>query len=102
MTCESLQRAAKGLEYRWFESERSDSMSGSAFTTVRTAHTANEAGQMITALRAAGFHPLDLSMSAPFCLPGAETSFPVQVAAEEALAAEGLLDACDRAKDSRD
>lgn len=77
-------------------------MSGSAFTTVRTAHTASEAGQIITALRAAGFHPVDLSMSAPFSLPGTETSFPIQVVAEEALGAEGLLDARDRARDHRD
>ena len=59
---------------------------------------------MIIALRSAGLHPVDLSMSAPFSLPGVETetAFPVQISAEEALAAEGLLDACDRARDSRD
>jgi hypothetical protein len=41
-------------------------------------------------------------MSAPFLLPGVETAFPVLISAEEALAAEGLLDACDRARDIRD
>jgi hypothetical protein len=77
-------------------------MTGSAFTTVRTAHTAGEAERMITALRSAGLHPVDLSMSAPFSLPGVETTFPILISAEEALAAEGLLDACDRVKDIRE
>jgi hypothetical protein len=77
-------------------------MSGSAFTTVRTAQTASEADQMITALRTAGLHPVELSMCAPFTLPGIEIVFPIMVAAEEALAAEGLLDACDRARNNRD
>ena len=77
-------------------------MSGSAFTTVRTAHTADDAERMIIALRSAGLHPVDLSMSAPFSLPGVETAFPIQISAEEALAAEGLLDACDRARDIRE
>jgi hypothetical protein len=57
---------------------------------------------MIIALRSAGLHPVDLSMSTPFSLPGVETAFPVQISAEEALAAEGLLDACERARDIRD
>jgi len=57
---------------------------------------------MIIALRSAGLHPVDLSMSAPFSLPGVETAFPIQISAEEALAAEGLLDACDRARDIRE
>lgn len=77
-------------------------MTGSAFTTVRTAHTAGEAERMITTLRSAGLHPVDLSMSAPFSLPGVAPAFPIQISAEEALAAEGLLDACDRASNIRD
>ena len=70
--------------------------------TVRTAHTASEAERIIASLRSAGLHPVDLSMSAPFSLPGAEPAFPIQISSEEALAAEGLLDACDRASNIRD
>jgi len=56
---------------------------------------------MISALRDAGLHPVDLSMSADFTWAGVEMSFPVQVAAEEAAAAKEILDACERTKDTR-
>ena len=71
-------------------------MSRSAYTTVRTARTSLEADQIISRLRDAGLHPLDLSMSADFTLGETEAAFPVQVAAAEAAAAQAFLDACDR------
>ena len=67
-------------------------MSNSAFTTVRTAQTAGEADLMISVLRSAGLHPVDLSLSPHFGLAGAEVDFPIQVPSEEHAAAKAILD----------
>jgi hypothetical protein len=67
-------------------------MSNSAFTTVRTARTASEADLMISVLRGAGLHPVELSLSPHFSLAGAEVSFPIQVPSEEYAAAKAILD----------
>jgi hypothetical protein len=67
-------------------------MSNSAFTTVRTARTASEADLMISVLRSAGLHPVELSLSPHFGLAGAEVDFPIQVPSEESAAAKEILD----------
>jgi hypothetical protein len=67
-------------------------MSNSAFTTVRTTQTASEADLMISVLRSAGLHPVELSLSPHFTLAGAEVFFPIQVPSEEHAAAKALLD----------
>ena len=67
-------------------------MGHSAFTTVRTVQTAGEADLMMSVLRSAGLHPVDLSLSPHFGLAGAEVSFPIQVPSEEHAAAKAILD----------
>jgi hypothetical protein len=67
-------------------------MSNSAFTTVRRARTASEADLMISVLRSAGLHPVELSLSPHFGLAGAEVDFPIQVPLEEHAAAKAILD----------
>ena len=67
-------------------------MSNSAFTTVRRARTASEADLMISVLRSAGLHPVELSLSPHFGLAGAEVDFPIQVPSEESAAAKEILD----------
>jgi len=67
-------------------------MSNSAFTTVRRARTASEADLMISVLRSAGLHPVELSLSPHFGLAGAEVDFPIQVPSEEHAAAKEILD----------
>jgi hypothetical protein len=67
-------------------------MSDSTFTTVRTVQTAGEADLMVSVLRGAGLHPVELYMSPHFGLAGAEVSFPIQVPAEEYAAAKAILD----------
>ncbi len=63
----------------------------SAFATIRVVRTSTEAESLLERLREAGLHPVDLSLSAPLPIAGAERSFPVQVPDEEAGAAEQLL-----------
>lgn len=67
-------------------------MNASTFTTVRTARTAIEADLLLSVLRAADLHPVDLAMSPHFSLAGAETSYPIQVPAGEADRAREVLD----------
>ena len=67
-------------------------MSSPAFTVVRTTQTAAEADLMISALRAAGLHPLDLSLARHVSHYGADLSFPVQVPTEEATTAKEILE----------
>ena len=67
-------------------------MSDSTFTTVRTVQTAGEADLMVSVLRSAGLHPVELYMSPHFGLAGAEVSFPIQVPSEEYAAAKEILD----------
>ena len=66
-------------------------MNTPAFTVVRTAQSAAEAEMMIAALRAAGFHPVDLDRSSHFTLAGADVSFHVEVPTEEAEEARDFL-----------
>ena len=67
-------------------------MGNSTFTTVRTVQTVGEADLMMSVLRSAGLHPVDLSLSPHFGLAGAEVCFPIQVPSEEHAAAKAILD----------
>ncbi len=66
-------------------------MRKAAFATVRVVRNSNEAESILERLRNAGLHPVDLSLSTPLLIPGAERSFPIQVPDEEADAADMLL-----------
>lgn len=67
-------------------------MTSPAFTTVRTTRTAAEADVLMAALRAAGLHPLELTMSDHFTLAGVDTSFPITVPTEESISAREILE----------
>ncbi|MBM3837504.1 MAG: hypothetical protein FJ398_06005 [Verrucomicrobia bacterium] len=47
-------------------------MKNPTFTTIRTARTAIEAEVILSALRAAGLHPVDLALSPHFSVAGTE------------------------------
>ena len=64
----------------------------SAVITIGTTRTAAEADMKMSALRAAGFHPLELLMFENFSLAGAEISYPIRVSSAEAGAARDLVD----------
>lgn len=49
------------------------------------------AEETIARLRQAGLHPLDLSISTPLAKPDTKTRFPIEVPAEEAEMARGLV-----------
>jgi hypothetical protein len=66
-------------------------MTAPAFTVVSTARTAAEADMLISALRGAGLHPVDLSTSPHFSLAGAEIPFRIEVPTSEAGEARELL-----------
>ena len=59
--------------------------------TVSMTETWSAAEGMIARLRSAGLHPLDLSVSTPLVFPGKKTTYPIEVPAEEAEPARGLL-----------
>ncbi|MCU0785726.1 MAG: hypothetical protein MUF81_17120 [Verrucomicrobia bacterium] len=59
--------------------------------TIGTTRTAAEADMKMSALRAAGFHPLDLPMFENFSLAGVEISYPIRISSSEAGAARELL-----------
>jgi hypothetical protein len=61
------------------------------FSVVRTATTAVEADLIISALRAGGFHPTELSTSSHFSIAGAAISYAVEVPSEELAAAQEFL-----------
>ena len=67
-------------------------MSSPAFTVVRTTQTAAEADLMISALRRAGLHPVELSLASHVSHYGVDFSFPVQVPSEESRAAKEILE----------
>ena len=71
-------------------------MSSPAFTIVRTAQTAAEADLMISALRGAGLHPVDLSLAPHVSHYGADFSFSVRVPTGEARAAKEILESYGR------
>jgi hypothetical protein len=62
-----------------------------AYITVKVAQTSGEAVQLIGRLRNGGLHPVDLALTTPLALPGAEPTFPVEVPTEEAALARELL-----------
>jgi hypothetical protein len=66
-------------------------MNTPAFTVLSTARTAAEADMLISALRGAGLHPVDLNTSSHFSLAGAEVSFCIEVPTSEAGEARELL-----------
>lgn len=66
-------------------------MNSTTFKTVKTARTAIEADLMISALRAAGLHPVELSMSSHFSVAGVDISYPIQVPVAEVEPARELL-----------
>ncbi len=67
-------------------------MSNSTFTTVRTVRTPIEGDVILSALRAAGLHPVDLSLSPHFSVAGTEISYAIDVPTQEAVAARDLLE----------
>ena len=75
-------------------------MGTTVFARVRTATSSIEADRMISSLRGAGLHPVDLSMSADCSLLGKAVDFHIQVPIEEAVAARELLEACDGLNDA--
>jgi len=75
-------------------------MGTTVFARVRTATSSIEADRLISNLRGAGLHPVELSMSADCSLLGREVGFPIQVPIEEAVAARELLDSCDGPTDA--
>ena len=62
-------------------------MNTPAFSLVRTVRTAVEADMLITFMRNAGLHPLDLNTSSHFSLAGADVEFRIEVPTEELNAA---------------
>ena len=63
------------------------------FPRIYAAPTATQAEVVISFLKAQGFHPLDLQMSASVFFYGADQSFHVQVLPEEVEAATEALKA---------
>jgi hypothetical protein len=61
------------------------------FPRIHTAQNPAEAAVVISFLRSAGFHPLDLQMSPFVCYAGADQSYHVQVPPEEVEAAAEAL-----------
>jgi hypothetical protein len=66
----------------------------STFTTICNVQISSEAETLLGLLRGAGLHPVDLSLTTPLALAGAEQSFSIQVPNEEADAARALFEAC--------
>ena len=66
-------------------------MNTPAFSLVRTVRTAVEADMLITYMRSAGLHPLDLNTSSHFSLAGADVDFRIEVPTEEQNAAREFL-----------
>ena len=46
---------------------------------------------ILSALRAAGVHPLDLSLSPHFSVAGTEISYAIEIPTDEAVAAREIL-----------
>ena len=55
-------------------------------------HTWTVAEETVVRLRKAGLHPVELSLSTPLIEPGAEPTFPIEVPAEEEIAARMLIE----------
>ena len=68
------------------------------YTTIKTAQTAMEADMILSALRAAGLHPVELSLSPHFSLVGMNISFPIEVPTSETEAAREILDSYERSQ----
>ena len=61
------------------------------FSVLRTARTAIEADLLISALRAEGFHPNDISTASHFSIAGVEVSYHIEVPTAELPAAKEFL-----------
>jgi hypothetical protein len=70
---------------------RQNPMNAPAFSVVRTVRTQAEAEMLISFLRSAGLHPLDLDTSSHFSLAGADISFHIEVPTTELEPARELL-----------
>ena len=68
--------------------------------TLKTVRTAGEADLVISLLRSAEFHPIDISMSSHFSVAGVDVSYPIEVPVTEASAAREFLAACDKSETS--
>jgi hypothetical protein len=66
-------------------------MNTAAFSVVRTVRTVLEADMLITFMRSAGLHPLDINTSSHCSLAGAEIEFPIEVPTAELTEARELL-----------
>jgi hypothetical protein len=66
-------------------------MSTQTFTTIRSARTQAEAALLISVLRQAGLHPLDLDIAGHYSLAGADIDYAVQVPTVEAAEARAVL-----------
>ena len=66
-------------------------MNTPAFSLVRTVRTAVEADMLITFMRNAGLHPIDLNTSSHFSLAAADLDFRIEVPTEELNAAREFL-----------
>jgi hypothetical protein len=66
-------------------------MNTPAISLVRTVRTAVEADMLITFMRSAGLHPLDLNTSSHFSLAGADVEYRIEVPTEELNAAREFL-----------
>ncbi len=75
------------------------SMKASEFATVCTTRTPIEADLLISVLRDAGLHPLELGTFGHVFLGGADIDYAVRVPAAELLEAQDLLRQCHGQKD---
>jgi len=66
-------------------------MSTPTFTTVRTARTQIEADLLLSVLRHAGLHPLDLDTSSHFSVAGVDIDYSVRVPTVELSQARDIL-----------
>jgi hypothetical protein len=66
-------------------------MSTQTFSAVRTARTQVEADLLISLLRQAGLHPLELDTSSHFSLAGADIDYSIRVPTIELARAREIL-----------
>ena len=81
---------------RWVDDKTKEKkMNAPAISVVRTVRTAVEADMLITFMRSAGLHPLDLNTSSHFSLAGVDIEFRIEVPTEELKAAGDFLNGYD-------
>ncbi len=66
-------------------------MSTPTFTTIRSVRTQAEAALLISLLREAGFHPLDIDTAGHYSLAGADIDYTVRVPTAEAAEAKAVV-----------